>query len=356
MIVPVILSGGAGTRLWPQSRVECPKQLLSLVTKQTLLQDTAQRLNVLTAEHSEPVVICNENHGAQIDEQLRDVGYPGARLIFEPEGRNTAPAAAVAALLAERLLPNADATLLILPADHVITEPEPFAVAVNVALGAASEGYLVSFGIVPDRPETGYGYIKRGGRQQDFYEVESFTEKPDAGRAKKYISDGDYYWNSGMFMFKAASYLSDLESFSPEILAACRGAVDGAEIQDRRVELGRDAFLACPADSIDYAVMEHTRKAAVVPLDAGWSDVGSWASLSELCDKDANDNVLIGETISIDCQGTYIRAGDRLVAAIGLENLVVVDTPDAVLIMPKNRAQDVKAVVAQLKNSTRSSD
>ena len=349
MLVPVVLSGGFGTRLWPLSDQAHPKQLLPLVTEKSLLQDTVSRLTALDERvPAATIVVCNRSHGPLIREQLAAVDQAASLLVYEPEGRNTAPAAAIAALLTEQLYPAENPTLLILPADHAIPGVDAFAKAVGVARDAAEQGHLVTFGVVPDRPETGYGYIKRGAELGEYYAVDKFVEKPDVERAQEYIATGEYFWNSGMFMFKAAAYLAELESFAPQLLTSCRQALDAASREEEIVELGRDAFLACPSDSIDYAVMEHTSKAAVVPLDAGWSDVGSWSSLYDLCEHDAEGNVRIGNTVTLDCRASYFRAGDRVIAGIGLDGFVVVDTPNAVLIAPKDRAQDVKRIVEKL--------
>ena len=352
MLVPVVLSGGFGKRLWPLSDQAHPKQLLPLATQKSLLQDTVSRLTALGERtFASTIVVCNRSHGPLIREQLAAVDRAADQLVYEPEGRNTAPAAAVAALLTEQLYPAENPTLLILPADHSIQDVDAFAKAVEVAHSAVEQGHLVTFGVVPDRPETGYGYIKRGAELGGFYAVERFVEKPDAERAQEYITTKEYFWNSGMFMFKAAAYLAELESFAPQLLSFCRQALDAASREGETIELGRAAFLACPSDSIDYAVMEHTSKTAVVPLDAGWSDVGSWSSLYDLCEQDAQGNVRIGNTVTLDCRESYFRAGERLVAGIGLDGFVVVDTPDAVLIVPKDRAQDVKRIVEMLEST-----
>lgn len=353
-MLPVILSGGSGTRLWPLSRQQQPKQLLPLITERSLFQDTISRLESLQTECLAPIVVCNRAHGPLISGQLREIGCQDAQLIYEPEGRNTAPAAAVAALLAGELYPDSDSTLLILPADHAIGQLDAFANAVAVARAATDDDQLVTFGVSPDRPETGYGYIKRGAQSGDLFEVEQFVEKPSLELARAYLKEGDYYWNSGMFMFKARTYLAELESFSPEIVSACRRSFAGAIRKQQITELESEAFLACPSDSIDYAVMEHTVGAAVTPLDADWSDVGNWASLHDICDQDADGNIEIGNTLSLDCRRSYLRAGDRVVVAVGVDDLIVVDTPDAVLVIPKDQAQRVKEVVEMLDEQGRS--
>jgi len=350
MIVPVILSGGSGTRLWPLSREQVPKQLLSLVSDQSLLQDTVRRLDSFTAGPiKEPVVVCNKVHGSLIGQQLGAIGHGAARLIYEPIGRNTAPAVAIAALLTEETYPGEESVLLVLPADHVIKRPDSFAEAVVKALPAAGQGFLVTFGILPERAETGYGYIKRGARRGDLFDVEKFVEKPDKSRAASYVESGDYYWNSGMFMFEAAAYLSELQRFAPDILSACRKALEGAIRDDAHVELGHDAFFACPSDSIDYAVMESTDKAAVIPLEAGWSDLGSWTSLHEAEEHDDAGNTCIGNTITLNCRNSHVQSDNRLVVGIGVDDMVIVDSGDTVLVAQKAQSQLVKDVVTRLK-------
>lgn len=350
MIVPVILCGGSGTRLWPLSREGSPKQLLPLVTENSMLQDTVLRLECISGA-MEPIIICNIADCQAIREQLDAINSSASCLICEPEGRNTAPAVAIAALVAEKSHPDEGALLLILPADHSLAQPAAFSNAVSLAATAAEADSLVTFGVIPDRPETGYGYIKRGAANGGLYAIERFVEKPDAATAEEYVESGEFYWNSGMFMLKASSYLSELESYAPKISHACRQALADSNTEDGALVLDREAFLACPRDSIDYAVMEHTKNGGVVPLDAGWSDVGSWASLHELCEHDEDGNIFIGNTESLGCRQSYIRAENRLVVGIGLDSLVVVETSDAVLIMPKDRAQDVKEIVARLKSA-----
>ncbi len=344
-LIPVILSGGAGTRLWPLSRKGHPKQLLPLVTEKTMLQETALRLRGLPAL-APLIVVANEAHRFLVAEQLREIDISLQALVLEPKGRNTAPAAAVAALLAVES--DAEARVLILPADHVIADTAAFHVAVANGLALVDEGRLVTFGIVPTTAETGYGYIRKGGEAGVAGVVEEFVEKPDLATALRYVSSDDYLWNSGMFLFAAADYLDELEKFAPKMLAACRQAIAGAERGPDFTRLDADVFLACPADSIDYAVMEKTDRASVVPLDAGWSDVGSWASLHDALDNDEHNNAVYGDAIIEDSSNCYVYAGHRLVATVGLKDHVVIETKDAVLVAPKDRVQDVKAVVTRL--------
>ena len=314
MIVPVILSGGAGTRLWPLSRELYPKQLLPLVGDRTMLQDTALRLSGL-ANRNAPLVVCNEAHRFMVAEQLRQVGQEASAVILEPVGRNTAPAVAVAALSA--MEEGDDPVLLVLPADHVIRDAKALCKAVNDGLGAVEEGALLTFGIVPTTPETGYGYIRRGAKQEvrsakpghEIYSVQEFVEKPALATAEDYLNSGDYYWNSGMFMFKASAYLAELEKHAPEILSASRKAWQGRVSDLDFIRLDGEAFAACPSESIDYAVMEKTAQAMVIPLDAGWSDVGSWAALWEVGEADTQGNVSFGDVIDVDCTGSLFAWG-----------------------------------------------
>lgn len=340
---PVILSGGSGTRLWPLSREAYPKQFLPLAGELTMLQATWQRVAPLAARG--PLVIANEEHRFVAAEQLQQVGAEPAAIILEPVGRNTAPAIAVAALEATR--DGADALLLVLPSDHVITDEAAFRAAVQAAAGAAEAGKLVTFGIVPTGPETGYGYIKAADGQ-GLRAVERFVEKPDLETASGYVSSGQYYWNSGMFLFKASRYLQELERFQPAMLAGSRSAWQQARRDADFTRLDKDAFSAVPSDSIDYAVMEKTADAVVIPLDAGWNDVGSWTALRDVSQQDGDGNAHHGDVIAIDCRNTYAYA-QRLVALVGLDDVVVVETDDAVLVGKADRMQDVKAVVAQLK-------
>ncbi|CAM4229912.1 mannose-1-phosphate guanylyltransferase/mannose-6-phosphate isomerase [Stenotrophomonas pavanii] len=347
-IQPVILSGGSGTRLWPLSREAYPKQFLPLAGELTMLQATWKRVAPIAARG--PLVIANEEHRFVAAEQLQQVGAKPAAIILEPVGRNTAPAIAVAALEATR--DGADALLLVLPSDHVITDEAAFRSAVQAAAGAAEAGKLVTFGIVPTGPETGYGYIKAADGQ-GLRAVERFVEKPDLDTATGYVSSGQYYWNSGMFLFKASRYLQELERFQPAMLAGSRQAWQQARRDADFTRLDKDAFTAVRSDSIDYAVMEKTADAVVIPLDAGWNDVGSWTALRDVSQQDGDGNAHQGDVIAIDCRNTYAY-GQRLVAMVGLDDVIVVETDDAVLVGKADRMQEVKTVVAQLKAEGRS--
>lgn len=347
-VQPVILSGGSGTRLWPLSREAYPKQFLPLAGELTMLQATWQRVAPIASRG--PLVIANEEHRFVAAEQLQQVGAEPAAIILEPVGRNTAPAIAVAALEATR--DGADALLLVLPSDHVITDEAAFRAAVQAASSAAEAGKLVTFGIVPTGPETGYGYIKAADGQ-GARAVERFVEKPDLDTATGYVASGQYYWNSGMFLFKASRYLQELERLQPAMLSACRTAWEGARRDADFTRLDKDAFTAVPSDSIDYAVMEKTADAVVVPLDAGWNDVGSWTALRDVSQQDGDGNAHQGDVIAIDCRNTYAY-GQRLVAMVGLDDVIVVETDDAVLVGKADRMQEVKTVVAKLKADGRS--
>lgn len=352
MIVPVILSGGSGTRLWPLSRELYPKQFLPLAEERTMLQATVGRLAGL-AEVAASLVVCNEHHRFLVAEQLRSTGPLPAAILLEPVGRNTAPAVAVAALQA--LSEGQDPILLVLAADHIILDEEAFRHGVQVALPHAQAGQMVTFGIVPTAAETGYGYIRaeRGGAAEVF-PVAEFVEKPDLDTARRYVASGDYFWNSGMFMFRASRYLEELEKFSPDIFVASRQSFAAAVRDLDFIRLDAAAFSACRSDSIDYAVMERTSRAVVVPLVAGWSDVGSWSALWEVGEKDAAGNVVQGDVIAIDCRNSYIKVSSRLVAAIGLDEVVVVETSDAILVAHKDKVQEIKKVVEQLRGAARS--
>ncbi|QPG04354.1 mannose-1-phosphate guanylyltransferase/mannose-6-phosphate isomerase [Salinimonas marina] len=346
---PVILAGGTGSRLWPKSRAALPKQFLSLTSEQTMLQETLSRLHGVEASH--PIVICNEAHRFLVAEQLRQQDVQHGGILLEPVGRNTAPAIALAALHA--LQSDADETLLVLAADHLIKDSQAFHKAIAKAEKLAEAGYLVTFGIVPDGPNTGYGYIKAGQELETGMAVAEFVEKPDAATAQQYVDSKNYLWNSGMFMFKASRFLEELEKHNPEMLAICKKAIE-TESQDLDfIRIDADIFATCPDDSIDYAVMEKTHKAAMVPLDAGWSDVGSWSSLWETADKDENGNAVIGDAILENVKNSYINAEGRLISVIGLDDVVVVETKDAIMVAHKDKAQDIKNVVNRLKQEQR---
>ncbi|PWW81179.1 mannose-1-phosphate guanylyltransferase/mannose-6-phosphate isomerase [Prosthecochloris marina] len=353
MIIPVILSGGSGTRLWPLSRVQYPKQLLALAGEKTMLQETVARLEKI-ADTGPVYCVCNEDHRFMVAEQLRQVTDDMGGIILEPVGRNTAPAAAVAALRVQEEYPGA--TMLLLPADHVIQDTCAFVKAVTLGNKAAEEGVLVTFGIVPEAPETGYGYIRAAvqeGKEYGMYPVEKFVEKPDRETAEKYVKSGEYYWNSGMFLFKASRYLEEIEAQAPEIYEASRAALEKATEDLDFLRLDKEVFAACPSDSIDYAVMEKTAHAVVVPLDAGWSDVGAWSALWKVKGQDPSGNVTKGDVQLLDVKDSYIHASGRIVAAVGLSDHVIVETPDAVLVASKDRVQDVKTIVERLKSEGR---
>jgi mannose-1-phosphate guanylyltransferase/mannose-6-phosphate isomerase len=346
-ILPVILSGGSGTRLWPLSREAYPKQFLALAGEQTMLQATWQRVAPIAGRP--PLVVANEEHRFVAAEQLQQLGVQPQAILLEPVGRNTAPAIAVAAL--EATLDGGDPVLLVLPSDHVIADEAAFRAAVLSALPAAEDGKLVTFGIVPTGPETGYGYIKASSGDA-VRAVDRFVEKPDTETAQQYVQSGQYFWNSGMFLFKASRYLAELETFQPEMLAASRNAWQLARRDTDFTRLDKDAFAAVPADSIDYAVMEKTADAVVVPLDAGWNDVGSWTALRDVSPQDADGNAHHGDVIAIDCRNTYAY-GERLIALVGLDDVIVVETDDAVMVGRSDRMQEIKQVVARLKADAR---
>lgn len=353
-IHPVILSGGSGTRLWPMSRAGYPKQFLALTGPRSQFQDTVLRLG--GEGFAAPLVIANEEHRFIVAEQLRALGTQAGRIVLEPVGRNTAPAAAVAALmLAEQ---DPDALMLVLPSDHNIADDKGFRAGVARAAAAAAGGALATFGIAASRPETGYGYIRQGdplAGHDGCFAVAAFVEKPDRETAEGFVAAGDYSWNSGMFLFPAGLYLAELEARHPAMLEACRAAIDGGAEDLDFFRLDRDALGAAEALSIDYAVMEHTRRAAVVPVDIGWSDVGLWASLWEIGDKDADGNIKSGDVVAIDAKDSYLRAeGGAMVAALGVRDLVVVVTDDVVLVADRGRTDEVRAVVEQLKQQGRS--
>jgi mannose-1-phosphate guanylyltransferase/mannose-6-phosphate isomerase len=364
MIIPVILSGGSGTRLWPLSTPEKPKQFLALVNERTLFQETLLRLAGLPGL-ADPIVVCNESHRALVAGQLDEIGRSAQAIVLEPAGRNTAPAIAVAALMAaagsdpkgsDPTDPGGsdsfatDPVLLVLPADHVIADGAEFRAAVASAVNAAESGKLVTFGIVPTHAETGFGYIERGAVDGDWAEVKRFVEKPDAETANRYVESGRFLWNSGMFVFGIRSLVAELERFVPDILSACRAAVVGASVEDGCTRLG-PAFLESPSDSIDYAVMEKTDRAAVVPLDAGWSDVGSWAALYEALARDGNGNALRGEVVALDVNNSLVLGGLRKIALLGLDNVAVIESGDSLLVMSMDSSQDVKRVQEKLETT-----
>jgi mannose-1-phosphate guanylyltransferase/mannose-6-phosphate isomerase len=336
------------------SRAHYPKQLLALVGENSLLQEAALRVPA-AAGFAAPLVVANEEHRFIIAEQLREIECTAQALLLEPVGRNTAPAAAVAAL--RLAADDPDALMLVMPSDHAITDGAAFHVAVTRAAIAARSGRLVTFGVTPERAETGYGYIERGKKlagADGVFQVARFVEKPDAATAARYVAAGDFFWNSGIFLFPAALYLSELERMRPDMLAACREALAAARSDDDFTRLDRAAFADCPSDSIDYAVMERTDRAAVVPVAMGWSDLGSWDALWALAEKDASGNALLGNVIAEDTTNSYIRSEAGLVAALGVEDMIVVATQDAVMLAPRNRAQDVRHLVARLVASDRS--
>ncbi|MGF6261506.1 mannose-1-phosphate guanylyltransferase/mannose-6-phosphate isomerase [Paraburkholderia youngii] len=348
-IHPVVLCGGSGTRLWPMSRGGYPKQYLALTGEHTLVQQTALRLRGIDGVTA-PIVVTNNEQRFLVAEQLRQVDVGSASIVLEPASRNTAPAIAVAALLALRDTP--DALLLVLPSDHVIAGEAAFVKAVEAAAQIAKDGRLVTFGITPTEPHTGYGYICAGAPLIDgtqSFAVDSFVEKPDAATAQRFIDEGRYYWNSGMFMLKASTYMDELRRYEPEIARQAELSLQSAQQDYDFVRLDAESFAACPNISVDNAVMEKTQRAAVVAVaDLGWNDIGSWTALADIADRDAQNNALIGDVLTDAVSNSYIRAEHRLVAAIGLENVVIVETADAVLVANRDQAQDVKKIVAQL--------
>ncbi len=350
-IVPVILSGGSGTRLWPLSRNTYPKQFLTLLPDQSLFQATIDRITNLTTES--PIVVTNNSHRFLVAEQLRQSGIDSPTIILEPIGKNTAPAIAVAAI---KMLQSKSRSplMLVLPADHNIKNMTAFRDAVTKGSSIANRGELVTFGIVPDRPETGYGYIQASETNcNQASKVSKFVEKPDLEKAQSYQDSGNYFWNSGMFLFRADTYLEELTKYNPDMVEACKQAVHKGRKDLDFFRLDEAAFNLSPADSIDYAIMEKTAKSWVVPLDAGWSDVGSWSSLASIYESDNNNNTTYGDTIVKNSRNCMVYSDHRLVAAVGVDDLVIVETSDAVLVTSKNNAQDVKAIVDTLKENTR---
>lgn len=349
-IFPVIMAGGSGSRLWPLSRKNFPKQFLPLYSNESMLQDTVARLKGLT--DTPPALICGEDHRFSVAEQLRGAKVDNSGIILEPVGRNTAPAIALAALQATAQ--GDDPLLLILAADHVIRDVDAFQQAVKKAVPMAEAGKLVTFGIVATGPETGYGYIKRGSELDAGFGVERFVEKPDLETAQQYLDSGDYYWNSGLFLIRASDYLAELKMHRPDILQACEQSMAAAAVDSDFIRVDKIAFTACPDDSVDYAVMEKTARAAVVPMDCGWSDLGSWSALWEVADKDENGNALQGDVVAIDCKNTLVKTDNKLIATVGVEDLIVVDSDDALLVAHRDQVQKVKNVVEHLKGESRS--
>jgi len=351
MLLPVIMAGGSGSRLWPLSRSLYPKQFISLTSEKSMLQETIVRLSGL--DHQSPLIICNEEHRFIVAEQLRMQNIQHGGIILEPVGRNTAPAIALAALHAVKS--GEDPLLLVLAADHVIQDSFAFSDAVRAAIPSAEQGMLVTFGIIPTAPETGYGYIKHGDAiEESVFRVAQFVEKPDLDTAEQYLASGEYYWNSGMFLFKASRYLEELKKHHPSMLEACESAIQGSRQDLDFIRLAEEAFFLCPDDSIDYAVMEKTHDALVVPMNAGWSDVGSFSALWEVSAKDDLGNVAVGDVLTEQTSNSYIYAQSKLVSTVGVENLVIIETKDAVLVANKDKVQNVKNIVNQLKAKNRS--
>lgn len=354
MVIPVLLSGGSGSRLWPLSRKMYPKQLMPMLGDElSLLQVTALRAAEATGSPSS-IVVTNEEYRFTVASQLQEQGMEPQSIILEPVGRNTAPAVAVAAIQA--LTIEEDPTLLVLPADHYIKDTAAFSEVVAAGIHSAEQGKLVTFGIVPEKPETGFGYIRKGEAVSGSgsFVVDSFVEKPSSEVAQQYLDSGDYLWNSGMFMFKASVFLAELEKYAPEILTACRASLSTSVADLDFLRLNAEAFALCPSDSIDYAVMEHTDKAVVLPLSCGWSDVGSWSALHEVRDRDENENVCIGDVMMQGAENCYLHSTNRLVAVVGLENTAIVETKDAILAAPLDRVQEVKQIVGALDTKGRS--
>ena len=348
-LVPIVLCGGSGTRLWPLSRSHLPKQFLPLVSERTMLQETVARLEGLE-EAEAPIAIANDEHRFLVAEQLREINRPPQAVLLEPGGRGTAAATAAAALLVK----DKASVMLVLAADHAVSNLPQFHAAIGSAVRLAREGALVVFGVEPESPHTGYGYIKRGGARGDAYVVERFVEKPDLETAKGYLAAGGYFWNSGMFVFRADRFLAELERHRPDIMKGVSAAMARAQRDADFVRPEREAFLAIPNESVDRAVMEKTRDAAVVPAKFEWSDVGSWTALWDLGPKDALGNVFLGDVLARDSHGSYLRSEGRLIAAVGVENLVVIETSDALLVSTRENADDVKLAVEQLKKVKRS--
>ena len=349
-ITPVLLCGGVGSRLWPVSRQGRPKQYLNLIGETSMLQQTLTRIESLA--QTSPIIVCNEEHRFLVAEQVRQLGLTSPTIILEPEGKNTAPAIALAALAAS--VSDPEVNLLVMPADHYVGKPAALIDAIEKAAFASSQGKLVTFGLVPSRPETGYGYIKRGeALETDVSVLEQFVEKPDQSTAEAYIASGDYVWNSGMFMFTAAQFLASLAEFQPEMAQVCKRAMEQAERDMDFIRPDAEVFATCPSDSIDYAVMEHTPEGAIVSLDCDWSDIGAWSALWEAGDKDFAGNVIQGDVVLNKTENSYVRSQSRLVTTTGVSDLVVVETADAVMVADRHSVHDVKDIVHSLKRANR---
>ncbi len=348
MISPVILSGGSGTRLWPLSRKSRPKQFLAITSEQTMFQETLLRLNTPIIS-SQPMVICSDDHRFMVAEQLRELDITAESIILEPIGRNTAPALTIAALTSDP-----EALLLILPSDHVINNKQAFHDALSVAQPLAEAGKIVTFGIVPTHAETGFGYIEANMSSNNSHPISRFVEKPNADTAQQYIEAGNFFWNSGMFLFKASTLIEEMREFRPDILNACEQALEQSSHDMDFTRLESTSFEQCPSESIDYAVMEKTDHGVVVPLDAGWSDLGSWTSLWETAEKDADNNVIRGDVLQKNSTNCYIHSEHRLVTTLGMDKAIVVETADAVMVAHPDHVQDVKSLVDQLKENSRS--
>lgn len=350
VITPVVLCGGSGTRLWPLSRTVHPKQLLSLINDKSMLQNTLLRVQSML--DARPIVICNHEYRFMVAEQLKDAGFAKADIFLEPEGKNTAPAVTIAAL--HVLQQNQDPLLMVMPADHDIANTDQFVNTIQAGVALANQNYLVTFGVIPNRPETGYGYILKGEALSPTsgYGVKRFVEKPSLAKAKEYVSSGNYFWNSGMFLFRASVFIQAMREFAPDILQACEQAIAGMGVDLDFYRLN-EAFLSCRSESIDFAVMEKASNIAVVPLQSEWSDVGSWDVLWQISDKDKAGNVVRGEVFVDNVSDSYLHAEKRLLAVVGLSNVVVIETSDAVLVADKNNCQDIKNIVGLLKGSQR---